>query len=473
MYEGYRDAILSRQLEPGQRLPSTRFLASELNVSRVSVIGAFDQLIAEGYLETRIGAGTFVAECLPQEVTTPGKRKVGRNVELLADSYAQSRLAQTTLGRWSSCSWESHFRAFRAGLPALKRFPVRLWSELLTRQLRSSDPALLAYGSPLGFLPLREAVADYLHLARAVRCDADQIMIVNGSQHGLQIAARVLINPGESVWLEEPGYLGARMAFQLAGANLVPVPVDQQGLVVTEGIKLSPQGRRRLYNARSSVPFQEVTLSPQRRIELLKWAHGTGAWIIEDDYDSEYRYSSRPLASLQGLDKDSRIILVGTFSKVMFPALRLGYMVLPKDLVGLFAAAREAMDWSSPLLFQAAMTQFIVEGHFARHIRKMLLLYESLRDTLVDCMQADGAEEFSVLSADAGMHLVVLLNELVSDVDVSNAAAALGVSAVPLSKCFLKKPGRSGLILGYGNVETPEIRPAILKLIQAVHAARI
>jgi GntR family transcriptional regulator/MocR family aminotransferase len=331
-------------------------------------------------------------------------------------------------------SWLSNLGAFRVGLPALDHFPAGIWSKLVNRHARKPPMDLLYYGETMGYLPLREAIAAYLGVFRAVQCEASQVLVTTGSQQGLQLAAQVLLDPGERVWIEEPGYPGAQQALHAAGARLVPVPVDQEGLDVAEGMRRGRTARAAYITPSHQFPLG-VTLSAARRMQLLSWAVRSGTWIIEDDYDSEYRFGGRPIASLQGLDTDGRVIYVGTFSKVMFPAMRLGYLVLPKDLVPAFAATREATDTCSSGLYQAVMADFIREGHFARHIGRMRKLYAQRRTALVEAIQQQLDGRLEVLGAEAGMQLAALLPRGVGDVAVARKAAKKGVSARPLSAC--------------------------------------
>jgi GntR family transcriptional regulator/MocR family aminotransferase len=325
----------------------------------------------------------------------------------------------------------------------------------------------MAYGDAMGYLPFREAIAEYLGAVRGVRCESSQILVTTGSQQALQISAQVLLDPKDRMWMEEPGYPGARQAFITVGAELIPVPVDHDGMNVAE---ITRRGRnaRAVYVTPSHQYPMGMTMGATRRMLLLNWAARSGAWIIEDDYDSEYRFGSRPIASLQGLDTDGRVIYIGTFSKVMFPALRLGYVVVPKDLVHAFSAARDAADIFSSTLYQAVMTDFIHEGHFARHIRRMRMLYMERRRALVKAIHIQMGDMLEVIGAEAGMHLVALLPPGANDVVVSRKAAQMGVSAMPLSTCYLTPPARSGLILGYGGTNAHQIRDGVRKLRMSV-----
>jgi GntR family transcriptional regulator/MocR family aminotransferase len=360
-------------------------------------------------------------------------------------------------------TWLESQGAFRVGLPALDAFPHEAWARLLSRHARRVDTESLVYGDPLGYLPLREAVADYLRTVRAVRADASQVMITTGAQHGVQVCAHVLLDAGDSAWMEEPGYPGAHQALAAVGAKAVLVPVDEDGLDVAEGIRRGPDARMVYLTPSHQFPLG-VTMSASRRMQLLQWAAREGRWIVEDDYDSEYRFGGKPVPSLQGLDADARVIYVGTFSKVMFPALRLGWLVVPKDLVPAFRAARDALDTCSPMLPQRALTDFIREGHFARHIRRMRTLYAARREALLDAIERYLPGRLQVVGAEAGMQLAALLPDEVDDLALSRRAAQAGVSIRPLSQCYRGPARRNGVILGYGGVDVPAIREGIRRL---------
>jgi GntR family transcriptional regulator/MocR family aminotransferase len=469
LYDWFRSAITESRMRPGQRVPSTRSMAAELQISRISVFNAYEQLHSEGYLETFAGSGTSVARTIPDDAlgflptqrkglqgasAKPGRRKVSTRASILL--------------KLPSEPWLRNLGPFRVSLPALDQFPVEIWSKLVVRHSRKLSRASMAYGDVMGYLPFREAVAEYLSTFRGVRCDASQILITTGSQQALQISAQVLLDPKDQVVMEEPGYPGARVAFTAAGAELIPVPADSEGIVVPEINRRGRHARVAYVTPSHQYPLG-MTMSAARRMSLLQWAAHSDAWIIEDDYDSEYRFASRPIASLQGLDMHGRVIYVGTFSKVLFPALRLGYMVVPKDLLPAFSAARDAADICSSTLFQAVLTDFIADGHFARHIRRMRMLYMDRREALVCAIQSQMGRNLEVIGDEAGMHLVALLPPGMSDVSVSKHAAQNGISAMPLSSCYLKAPKRGGLILGYGGVDPRQIQDGIRKLKISVH----
>jgi len=469
LYDWFRRAIIAGQLRPGQRVPSTRSLAAELKISRIPVLNAYEQLLAEGYLETFVGAGTCVASSIPDDTLNPVARKAPKGSPEVAGKLGPRRIScrGVAMTQLPVQSWLNIVGPFRASLPALDHFPIAVWSKLVARHSRKPARDIMGYGDAMGYRPLREAIAEYLGTVRAVRCNASQIMVTTGSQQGLQLSAQVLLDPKDRVWIEEPGYPSARQAFIAAGAHLVPVPVDDEGMKVREMIRRGHSARAVYITPSHQYPLG-MTMSATRRMLLLNWAVRTGAWIIEDDYDSEYRFGSRPIASLQGLDTDARVIYVGTFSKVMFPALRVGYVVVPKDLLPAFSAARDAADVFSATLYQAVLTDFIREGHFARHIRRMRMLYMERRKELVKAIRIEMGDMLEVTGAEAGMHLAALLPPGINDVAVSKRAAQRGISATPLSTCYVRSPARSGLILGYAGANALQIHDGVRKLRMSV-----
>ncbi len=362
-------------------------------------------------------------------------------------------------------SWLRGWGAFRLSEPAVDRFPHEVWSRLLSRHGRAArrNPRSLQYGDPMGHRPFREAVAEYLRTARAVRCEADQVMAVGGSQQALSLAARVLLDPGSPVWVEEPGYRGARDVLRLRGARLVPVPVDEEGLNVAGGVERCRAAAAAYVTPSHQYPLGMV-MSVSRRLELLDWARRSGSWIIEDDYDSEYRYESPPVASLQGLDRDARVVYIGSFSKVLFPALRLGYLVLPPDLVSRFAAVRDATDIFPPTFSQSVLADFIREGHFARHLRRTRTLYRERRSALVAAIRAQLGDLLDVRGDEAGMHLAASLSKRPDDLEVSLRAARQGLWTMPLSSCYVGQPSRRGFVLGFGGADVPEIQRGVRRL---------
>lgn len=451
IYNGYRDLILSGLLRPGQRLPSTRALAAELAISRLPVVNAFEQLLHEGYLVGKVGSGTFVSESIPDELAKPVVHPVAQ---------ADARTSQQE-GR---AAFRKLPNAFRVSLPALDEFPHALWARLVSKHARAASMEMMAYNGPRGLLELRCAIASYLRTARAVRCDAAQVIVVSGSQMALQLCATVLVSAQTPVFLEEPGYPGARGALGITGASLIPVPLDEEGIAMNALDNHKSEAGGVVYVTPSHQYPLGTSMSAARRLELLQWANSRHGWILEDDYDSEYRYASRPLGSLQGMDSASRVIYIGTFSKVLFPALRVGYMVVPEVLVKPFLQAREALDIFSPTLYQAVLTEFLEQGHFARHLRRMRGIYLQRRDLLLAGIRQMTAGLLEAGNSDAGMHLTAFLPPQVDDCLLVEAAASVGVSASPLSACYLGSNPRSGLVLGFGGIRPRQVRPAVSKL---------
>ena len=465
LYDWFRTAIRDGKIRPGQRLPSTRSMAAELRISRISVFNAYEQLQSEGYLETLRGSGTCVARAIPEEAFAPtfGDKRHPRQV------VAKTRLRPRRASRRALAlvpalpePWWQLRGAFRINNPAFDEFPVNVWSKIMARHTRTLSRSLMEYGDLMGYMPLRSAIAQYLATFRAVRCEPSQILITTGSQQALQISAQTLMDVGNRVLMEEPGYPGARVAFMSSGAEILPVPVDEEGLVVS---KIADRHRRAklIYVTPSHQYPLGTTMSAGRRMALLKWAMNTGSWIIEDDYDSEYRFDGRPIASLQGLDTHGRVIYIGTFSKVVFPALRVGYMVVPKDLAHIFVAVRDAADIFTSTLYQAVLADFIREGHFARYIRRMRIVYMERRKALVNAIRKEIGNVLELVGAEAGMHLVALLPRGINDKWVSDDAARNGISIMPLSTCCLR-PSRGGLILGYAGVNPRQIYDGVRKL---------
>jgi GntR family transcriptional regulator/MocR family aminotransferase len=462
IYDAFRAMIVGGNLRAGQQISSTRALASELGISRIPVLSAYSQLLAEGYFESRTGAGTFVCTSLPDQ-QAPNDQRAARSAEVRSVSRVVAKRV-SLLPRYERLPWLRGLGAFSVSQPAYDQFPFQIWSSLVMRHVRNPHASALRYGAVLGFEPLCEAICTYLRTARAVRCEPEQIMIVSGSQQALEISARVLLDPQSPVWIEEPGYWLARHVLLAAGCRLIPVPVDTEGIDVAAGIKLRRKARAAFVAPSHQYPLG-ATMSASRRLQLLDWARSSGSWIIEDDYDSEYRYASMPIASLQGLDHASRVIYIGTFSKTVFPSLRVGYVVVPLDLVDRFAAVRYAMDIGPPYLYQAVLTDFMTEGHFARHIRRMRLLYAERRTALVESLEKEFGSSLGVHGSEAGMHLAVTLPNGFHDVEIAERAARENLWLVPLSSAYLGKAAiRQGFVLGFGSTRATEVPRAVGRL---------
>lgn len=462
VYAGFRNAILRGDLTAGQQVPSSRSLATELEISRFPVLDAYAQLLAEGYFETRVGAGTFVS------TTIPAQRPQTRPAAPAPAAPRPTSRRSLLYPPFERVPWRYGWGSFGVHQPALDQFPFEVWSRLVVRHSRSarvySDPGI----RPLGLRPFREILCSYLRTARAVRCEPDQIMIVSGSQQALDITTRVLLDPGDSAWIEEPCYPLVRSVLQGSGCTPIPVPVDTEGLDVDAGIRLGPDARVAFVTPSHHYALG-VTMSASRRFQLLEWARRSSSWIVEDDYDSEYRFESMPIPSLQGLDAENRVIYIGTFSKVLRPSMRLGYIVVPPDLVERFAAVRFSMDIFPPYLFQEVLTDFMRAGHFGRHIRRMRALYKSRRTALVDCLRKEFGDLLEIHGSEAGMHLTVTLPPGFNDVDIATRAAQERLWLWPLSLCY-SGPPRQGFLLGYANTPVEQMAAAVrrLRLIMAV-----
>ncbi|GEK46940.1 GntR family transcriptional regulator [Bisbaumannia pacifica] len=452
LYRALRGWIQSGRLASGSRLPSSRRLARDLGVGRNTLLEAIEQLVAEGFLETRPGAGTFVADL-------PFGR--GEAVSEAAPSEApEAALSARGERLLRFCaSPGDHHAAFAPGVPALDRFPHELWQRLLKRHQRDAPEAWLDYRTQGGVTALREALCDYLRLSRSVRCRPEQVLVVQGAQQGFELIARMLSDPGDVAWLEEPGYGGAQACFDAAGLEMVAVPVDGEGL----DLKRVPPGQaapRLIYVTPSHQYPSGVTMSLPRRLALLEAAETHGAWIVEDDYDSEFRYGQRPIAALQGLSEAARVIYVGTLSKVLYPGLRLGYLVLPEALVAPFRRANARLHREGQYAVQAALAEFIAAGHFSRHVRRMRDCYRQRQALLRRALAPAVARGLALSEGQAGMHLVAWLDDRDIEQALVRRAAEQGIGLSPLSGYYLTPPGRPGLALAEsrdraGAAETP------------------
>jgi GntR family transcriptional regulator/MocR family aminotransferase len=353
-------------------------------------------------------------------------------------------------------------------LPDLEAFPARTWGSLVARHGYHMQPWLRGFLPPAGYPPLRQAIARYLSTARGVRCIPEQVFITGGSQQGLALTGQVLLNPGDAVWMEDPGYRGAQAALQSAEARIVPVPVDAEGLSVAEGVRRAPNARLAYVTPSHQFPLG-MAMSLRRRLDLLEWAHRTGGWILEDDYDSEFRYRGRPLTALQGLDEGQRVLYTGTFSKVLFPALRLGYLVVPQPLTQAFGAAAFTVGAPPPILEQLVLTDFLTEGHFERHLRRMRRLYAERQEAVLQAAAVHLNGMLELQPDEVGMHLVGWLPEGADDRAVSERAIAQEVRAQPLSNHRIEPGGRGGLLLGYAGFPIPALQAAIRTLAETLH----
>jgi GntR family transcriptional regulator/MocR family aminotransferase len=461
IYLQLRSAVLSGALRPATKLPSTRELAVQLGVSRSAVVSAFEQLLAEGYAIGRKGAGTYVASDIPEPFgAIHGRRK--RPVPV-----AKTAASLRDLGGFTDVTAQGDERPFNLGRTLVDARTTELWRKLNARTLRSFGRHHLGYSDSRGMLELRKSVCDYLQAARAVRCEPEQIVITAGTQQAIDIVTRVMRGPDKEVWIEDPGYSLTRLALVAAGAKVCPIPIDQYGINVAEGIRRAPKARAVFITPSHQFP-KGVVLSMARRLELLAWARESGAWIVEDDYASEFRYGGRPLASLQGLDEAERVIYIGTLNKALFPGLRLGYAVVPPSLVRPFVTARYLMDRQPSSLCQAVVAAFMEEGHFAAHIRRMREMYRNQRDALVTALRRRLGDHLTVDPPDQGMHLVAYTRRGLSDVTIERAGREHGVVVRAMSRLYVEAPAQSALMLGFSGYPGQVMAPAIARLARAV-----
>lgn len=460
----FQRAIHAGQFRPGQRVPSTRALAKELRVSRIPVLSAYELLIEEGYFEPFVGAGTCVSRSIPDAFSPPERAGAALSPTIAKDSEARRAVSRRAAALQGPA--QAWLRGCR-GCTDLEHFPIRIWAKLLNRHSQRLSRDMMGYGGTMGYAPFREAIAEYLGAFRAVKCQPSQILVTTGSQQALQIAALALLDPEDEAWIEEPSYPGTLQALKVASASVVPVPVDGRGLDVEYGILHANRARAAFVTPTHQYPMS-ITMSPARRIQLLSWAARNGAWIVEDDYDSEFRYGSNPLASLQQLDTGERVIYVGTFTKVMFPTLRLGFAVIPADLVATFLDVRNSVDTvSTPVLQQMAMTDFIREGHFARHIKKMRAVYMERRQAMVQAIREHAAGVLEVAGDEAGLYVLALLPPGVDDREVTRRAEEIALPVGPLSSCHAGRPERGGLMMSYADVSPREI-PARISALRSI-----
>nr|WP_314578070.1 PLP-dependent aminotransferase family protein [uncultured Pseudomonas sp.] len=434
IYLRFRRSIEDGRLLPGERVPSVRALAAELNLARGTVESAYQLLAGEGYLQTRGPAGTVVSTLLKPAP--------------LANMNEAARLQHDPI---------MHSGAYpmplQLGLPALDVFPRKLWNRLVGKELRSSGLQSLVYPDTRGHQGLRAAIAGYLGISRGVRCTADQIFICAGYGAALDLIFRSLLNEGDSCWFEDPGYLMARHFLQETGVHLVPVPVDGDGIDVEAGIDLAKNARFAVVTPSHQNPLG-VSLSLPRRQALLEWASSQNSWIIEDDYDSEYRYQGHPLPALKSIDRQGRVLYAGTFSKVLAPGLRISYLVIPEALITRFTRVADVMQNHCPFLFQSTVAAFIRDGHFARHLKKMRSLYASRRKLLILALEHKLGSRVNIVPRAGGMHLLVQVGPHVDDQEIAIIARQNGLSIQALSNSFQTTAKDKGLLLGFTNVAT-------------------
>lgn len=459
IFERLRTGILTGVLRPGSRLPPTRAMAAEMGVARQTVVLAYERLAAEGYTSARVGAGTFVAADLPDEAPAPRPPPEDAAAALSARGRRIAELSATALPHGEP-------GLLTPGVPAPELFPARAWAASTARVLRGLDPTLTRYPDPQGLPALRSEIAAHLAATRGLAADPECIVVTAGTQQALRVAAELLIDPDDQAWVEEPGYISGRGALTAAGATLVPVQSDEEGIDVAAGIAAAPGARLALVAPSHATPLGGA-LPVARRLALLDWAAGAGAWLLEDDCDSEYRWQGKPLPPLASLDRSGRVIYCGTFSKTLAPALRIGFAVVPRPLVAAFRRARQLMDRGPNAIEQAVLADFMARGLLAPHVRRMRTEFARRRAALLQAIARQAAPIWPI-AAPGGLHLSLRLRDGEDDRTISRRAAALGLSVAPLSAYFQGVPRFPGLVAGFAGTPVALAADAARRLATAV-----
>lgn len=451
-YLQVRKQILSGRLQGGTRLPSTRTLCKELDLSRITILNAFDQLTAEGFLASRPGAGTYVgSDWEGRDAATATSRTPPRLSSL---GHSMLSLRSGHFSGMSYAAWAPDCPvSFLPSHPAYDAFPHQVWKRLLNRHSRKPGKPMLGYGELKGLFQLRQAIVEYVFDARGIECGVDQVVIVSGAQQAFNILAMLLLNPQDGVWMEDPGHIAARIAFQAQGTQLIPLRIDDQGLDVQQGIRECPDARLAFTTPSRQHPLS-ITMSHARRQELIDWAARSQSWIVEDDCDSEFRYVGRSPPALFAMDQQQRVIYVGTFSKVLYPSLRLGYVILPEALIEPFCAIRAVMDRSPPTLLQATTADFMSEGHFLGHVRRMRSLYHDRQASLVEQLRRRLDGFVAAPPVEAGLHLIGWLRDGLDDEALAQGLAGHQIYTYALRDYCLKHRLPPGLLIGFAA--TPE-----------------
>jgi GntR family transcriptional regulator/MocR family aminotransferase len=471
VYSVFRELILNKRLRPGDRLPATRNLALELGVSRVIITQGFEQLILEGYLVGKTGSGTFVADVIPESLTLAQKdNKSGLRSTYKDIVNGKPNILSDVLKR---SSVKEDVVPFLTGTPSLDQFPYKIWSQVAIQTIKNFKHYHLGYDDALGFMPLRQEIAQYLRMARAVNCEPEQVIVINGSQQGLNLVVQCLLNRGDEVWMEDPGYYGAKFAFTNVGANIRPIPIQEDGIDLDYAMSEYDQAKLLYITPSHQFPLGK-TLSLAKRLQLLEWAHQRDMWILEDDYDSELRYEGRPLASLQGLDKHQKVIYMGTFTKVLFPGLRLAYVVAPSlEIVDRMKLIKAMLDRQSPILEQAIVASFMQEGHFLRHLRKMRLLYDERKSILIQLLQEKLGDHLEIDNTPAGMNLVAWFTSNI-DLEKFSQQTQEQQLVVPLINDYtMKYYTRPGISLGFSAFTKYKMKMGVEKLGTCVRNALV
>jgi GntR family transcriptional regulator/MocR family aminotransferase len=463
LYEQIKQAIFNGHLKAGERMPATRTLSQELSVSRNSVFQAYEQLVLEGFLEGKKGDGTYVMQLHNMQRASAPAQAPQKKRTALADTvqYKDASLSDAILLGDSSLEPPLPFQSC---VMDMQHFPVKVWARIAAGIYRNLHRIYLGYLDTQGYLPLRQALADYLRVNRSIVCSPDQVLIVNGSRQAINLAAQLLLKKGDQCWMEDPGYRSARAALTRWGGVVCPVPLTGYGLDIDYGIQHYPHARLAYVTPSHQYPIGG-TLPLNERLKLLQWAAKHQMWILEDDYDSEFRYNGRPVPALKGLDDKGHVIYIGTFSKVLFPALRIGYMVLPTaEMARQFKKLKSTIDRQSPVIDQAIVAQFMQEGHFARHLRKMRTLYRKQQDELLQLLEKHVSKYINIAPSDTGIHLIGWLKQSCHMELLLQKAAAAGIIVQPVSDYTIRFKQPQGLLLGFTGFRKTEMEEAVLKL---------
>jgi GntR family transcriptional regulator / MocR family aminotransferase len=460
LYGELRSAILEGRLAAGARLPSSRDFARQYELSRGTVVSVVERLQAEGYVTSRVGFGTWV-----NHVEAP--RPAGRTT--ITPAYIRRVVSTNKPPQpWIDLAFVGGIRPFRIGVPAINEFPSEVWGRIAADRARNFRSWLKKEADRRGYGPLRDAIAEYLRTSRGVRCTAEQVVLVSGIQQALDLLARLLLKKGDPLWMEDPGYFGARVAFDNVGARIIPVRVNDDGLSASAGIKLCSNAKGAYVTPAHQFPLG-VTMSLERRMALLSWASRTGAFVIEDDYDSEYRFEGPPVPALQSLDNHSSVIFIGSFSKTLFPALRVGYVVLPAPLIDPFLGLRYRTDFRNSSFDQAVLCDFIVDGHLARHLRRMRNLYAERLATLMEGAEQHLGGLLEISNVRAGLYTIGYLQNEMTSRQAEKLAAAQGIEVLGVDRCTLRRLDPNALLLGFGGFDELAIRKGLIRLAKALN----
>lgn len=463
VYHALQQAIFDGSIAPGSRLPASRDLAKELDISRNTVLAAYEQLQAEGYIQTRTGSGTFVPADLPKDGVIADKTPL--RCAPVRSHVSLSKRGSQLLTRTGVASHQ--WGAFMPGVPDVTKFPHDIWRKLQNRLSRRLPPEFLTYSRHGGCPQLQHALADYLRIARSVDCTADQILITAGTHQALDLLAKMLCDPGDVAWIEEPSYWGIRNVLTINGVDIQPVPVDENGLNPPDSPPQDRAPKLICVTPSHHYPLGSV-MSLARRQKILAIASQQGSWVVEDDYDSEFRYSGSPIPALQGLSSDAPVIYIGTFSKTLYPAMRISYVVLPRPLASRLKIAHSELYRAGNGLTQLTLAEFIREGHYAAHIRRMRLLYGRRRNALIRLIGQELGPEFLCENSNAGLHLILSLPDSIDDVALSAELEQKKILTRPLSAYYLRPAPRRGLLLGYGCVPEEEIETAFGHIVECL-----